>query len=155
MSKRRYDRRRMYKATGVGLIEREFGKRRFSLTSPLLASPLLAEPPSGRCLDSLLIGGEVKMFGDLYSMEDLFGFDRHKFPKSITYVRRGSRVFYNLCGLMQCMVAFLGEKRPERRWLPEPVRRQRVLTGVIKHAQDIGSEEVGEFVRQTLQPYLS
>jgi hypothetical protein len=148
MSKRRNDRRRRYKATGVGLIEREFGERRFSLTDPFLA-------PSGPCLDSLLNGDEVKMRGSVYCMEELFGFDRHKFPKSIIWVRRGRSVFYDLRSLMQCMVAFLGEKRPERRWLPEPVRRQRVLTGVIKRALDIGSEEVAEFVRQKLQPYLT
>jgi len=149
-SKKRYDRHRTYKATGVGLIEREFGEHRLSLSNPFPA-----DPPSGPCLDSLLAGGGVKMSRDLYSMEDLFGFDRHKFPKSIICVRRGRSVFYDLRGLMQCMVAFLGEKRPERNWLPEPVRRQRVLTGVIKRAQDVASEEVAEFVRRKLQPCLT
>jgi len=87
-------------------------------------------------------------------MEDLFGFDRHKFPKSITRIRRGRKVFYNLRSVMQCMVVFLEAHDPEQRWLAVPRWRQLVLTGIIKRAQDIGTKKVAEFVTKTLQPYL-
>ena len=94
------------------------------------------------------------MRDELNCMEDLFGFDRHEFPKSITSVRRGRTVFYNLDSVMQCMFFFLNEKRLERSWLLEPIRRQRVLTGVMSRAHEVGSKEVAEFVEQTLQPFL-
>lgn len=148
-SKKRYDRHRPYRSTCVGLIEREFGERRF-----LLTDPFSTEPPSGSCLDSLLRGGEVTMRKELYCMEALFGFDRHKFPKRIIFTRRDRSVFYNLHSVMQCMVFFLNEERSGKRWLPEPVRRQLVITGVIKRADDVGTKEVAAFVKQTLQPFL-
>src|SRR5437870_7611036 len=55
-SKKRYDRRRTYKAIGVGLIKREFGEHRLSLSNPFPA-----DPPSGPCLDSLLRSEERRV----------------------------------------------------------------------------------------------
>jgi hypothetical protein len=95
------------------------------------------------------------MRGGIDSLENLFGFDRHKFPKSIHSIRRHKTVFYNLRSVMQCMIFFLDDKLSDGRWLLDPSRRQLVLMGVIKRAEDVGSKEIAESVRQILQPYLT
>jgi len=149
-SKRRYDRGRAYEPKAIGLIESEFGELRFSWTDPFGE-----ETPSGPCLDAVLTGGEVKMAGDVYCLQSLFGFDRHWFPKSLVRNRRGRWVFYHLDSIMQCMLFFLDEKRSKRSWLQERSLRQRVLTGVIRRAEVVGSSEVAALVRQRLEPYVT
>src|SRR2546430_878042 len=85
-AKNRYDSGRKYRATGVGIIEREFSQK-------LTLNPFDDRPLSGPCLDKLFAGGEVKMSRGPYCLEDLFAMDRHKLPKNLPYVRRGRERF--------------------------------------------------------------
>jgi hypothetical protein len=76
-SKNTYEsRRRHYRG---GLIIKEFGT--FPRFRPL--DPHSITPPEGPCLDLLFSGGAIRMAGHVNSLENLFGVDRHRFPKSL------------------------------------------------------------------------
>ena len=148
-AKNRYDRGRKYRPTGVGIIEREFGE-------PMkLLDPSRRWPPWGPCLDTLFIGGTVKMWDDVYCLESLFGMDRHKFPKNLPGTRRGRERFYNLDAVMECMSRVLADERPTHRWLLKPTKRNIVLTGIMSRAQQVGSPEVAASVAKILIRHLT
>jgi len=147
-AKNRYDSGRKYRATGVGIIEREFSEK-------LTLNPFDNRPPSGPCLDKLFAGGEVKMSRGPYCLEDLFAMDRHKLPKNLPYVRRGRERFYQLKSVMECMDRALADKRLIHSWLPNPTKRSVVLSGLIAHVQEVGSAEVAKAVVIILSPYLT
>jgi len=146
-AKNQYDYGRRYRRRGAGLIEREFGERGSALFPSL--------PPGGPCLDELFRGGEVKMAGDLYCMQDLFGMDRHKAPKNLPFVRRGRQRNYNLHSVLQCMRRSLADTRPSHGWLPDPKKRQTVLTGVIARARSVAPQETQTAVLNALKPFLA
>lgn len=149
-SKNRYERRKRqhlrYRETG--LIEKEFGRRKGPF---LLTDPLARRPPTGPCLDVLLNLGEVPMSGEAYCLESLLGMDRHNFPKSLPRVRRGRRIFYGLRALIECIVTLIEKGK----WLPEPDRRNLVLSGIIQRARDIGQPKVATILEQIFRPYLT
>ena len=163
-SKNRYEKRRRqhlrYRETG--LIEEQFAirQRPFSssdpsnrppLTNPYLNVLLNGPRLSGSCLDVLLNFGYVPMSGEMYCLESLLGMDRHNFPKSLPYVRRGRRIFYKIPALIECILALVKKGK----WLPETDQRIVVLRGIIQRARDIGQPEVAAILEQVFGPYLA
>jgi hypothetical protein len=162
--KNRYERRKRqrFRYGEMGLIEEQFAirKRPFSLSDPSNRPPLTSpclnvllnrHPRTGPCLDVLLNFGYVPMSGEMYCLESLLGMDRHNFPKSLPYVRRGRRIFYDIRALITCIVALLEQGK----WLPETDRRTRGLSGIIQRARDIGQPEVAAILEQIFRPYLT
>lgn len=78
------------------------------------------------------------MSGRGSSLENLFGLDRHRFPKRLPTVRIGRQIEYPLIAVVRCMVALLAdEKRP---WLADPKLRNTVLRAIIERAAEKSSE---------------
>jgi hypothetical protein len=154
-SKNRYEKRRRqhlrYRETG--LIEKQFAicQRPFSSSNPWLNVLLNRPRLTGPCLDVLLNFGYVPMSGEMYCLESLLGMDRHNFPKSLPYVRRGRRIFYKIPALIECILALVKKGK----WLPETDRRIVVLRGIIQRARDIGQPEVAAILEQVFGPYLT
>jgi hypothetical protein len=103
------------------------------------------------CLDDLLEGKTVKMSGHGSSLENLFGLDRHRFPKNLTGVQTGREVGYNLTAVTQCMLALLGDKK--RPWLPDCKIRNMVLRGIIERARE-KSDELASALQEKFQVFL-
>jgi hypothetical protein len=144
-SQARYELKR--KGHREGLIAQQF--EGFLARQSALGQVLLG---SGRCdcLDDLLEGKTVKMAGYGSSLENLFGLDRHRFPKNLTRGRTG-RVGYNLTAVTQCMLALLGdEKQP---WLPDCKIRNMVLRGIIERARE-ESDELASALQEKFQAFL-
>jgi hypothetical protein len=152
-AKNRYERRRFWYRDG--LIERHFAKHTppSALLDPNL-SPLLSWQPTDSCLDILFRGGVVKMCGDWDSLENLFGVDRHRFPKSLPSKHRGRKVVYALDAAVECMIHLLANPDRYPQWLPEPKRRKIVLKGMIERARSFSSE-LANTLAGKLRPYLS
>jgi hypothetical protein len=145
ISKRRYDsRRREYRD---GLIEIQFG------TLPACFDPRLSAPPEGPCLDVLFRGGAIRMAGHRDSLENLFGEDRHRFPKSLLHERNGRTKVYYLDAFLECLIHLLTNKDGHKQWLPLPIQRELVVRGIIERAHGISSE-IGDLVEEKLRPYL-
>lgn len=160
-AKNRYEwRRRWYRD---GLIEKEFAKNKpasalvnrnlSSFSSPLL-SPVPSSQPTESCLDILFRGEFVKMCGDRDSLENLFGVDRHRFPKSLPNKRRGRKVVYELDAAVECMIHLLASQDRDPQWLPEPNRRKIALEAIIERAR-LFSSELANTLAGKLRPYLS
>jgi hypothetical protein len=155
ISKNYYEksRRKRWRDGGVGIIQEQFGLESSAIS---LLNPFDRSPPTGPCLDDLLKGGEVKMSGEMWSLETLFGVNRHRFPKSLPYVRRGRETYYDLRAFMKCLLSLLSCKAPHRAWLPDTDQRSRVLTGVIRRARDFGAgPELANILERMLRPYLN
>ena len=116
----------------IGLIEYEFGghaqARAFRRYDPI-------------CLDGIFMGYGVTM----ESLEILFGMERHRFPKGLSSVRDGRKIWYSAFAVVKIMDALLGEKllepKPQARggserklWPSEPDSRKRVLMGIANRA---------------------
>jgi hypothetical protein len=146
-SKNRYEyRRRYYRG---GLIIKEFGT--FPGFRPL--DPHLITPPEGPCLDLLFSGGAIRMAGHVDSLENLFGVDRHRFPKSLRHERNGRTKVYYLDAFIECLVHLLGNRDDHQQWLPEPAQRKLVLRGIIERAHRFSSQ-IGEMLAEKLRSYL-
>jgi hypothetical protein len=146
-SKNRYEyRRRYYRG---GLIIKEFGT--FPGFRPL--DPHLITPPEGPCLDLLFSGGTIRMAGHVDSLENLFGVDRHRFPKSLRHERNGRTKVYYLDAFIECLVHLLGNRDDHQQWLPEPAQRKLVLRGIIERAHRFSSQ-IGEMLAEKLRSYL-
>ena len=94
------------------------------------------------------------MCGDWDSLENLFGVDRHRFPKSLPSKRRGREVVYALDAAVECMIHLLTNPDGYPQWLPEPNRRKIVLKEIIKRARSFSSDLANTVVGK-LHPYLS
>jgi hypothetical protein len=127
---------RAYKGPGgVGLIEWEFGggAEAARRKSSLGWSGLPYEPT---CLDEILRGGfgerrtlpgtvnpltgeavVIDTLVDMRRLEDLFGLERHRFPKKLQLHRRrvGKEFVYEWRGVVEIMRALLKDKRSRRR----------------------------------------
>jgi hypothetical protein len=146
-SKNRYEsRRRHYRD---GLIIEEFGT--FPRLRPL--DPHLIKPPEGPCLDLLLSGGAIRMAGHVDSLENLFGVDRHRFPKSLRHERSGRIKIYYLDAFIECLIHLLENRDGHQQWLPEPTQRELVLRGIIERAHRFSSQ-IGEMLAKRLRSYL-
>jgi hypothetical protein len=146
-AKNRYESlRRRYRR---GLIEKQFG------TAPPLSAlnPLLSSRPTGPCLDILFSGGTVRMCGDMDSLENLLGVDRHRLPKSLPRKRSGRNVVYELDALIECMIRRLGDRDGGQKWLPEPRQRDLVVSGVVERARRYSPELAG-MLAEKFRPYL-
>ena len=145
-SKRKYDRcRGRYRE---GLIIKQFGSAPiFSLTTLRYVSP---ESP---CLDILFKGRGVRMAGQWDSLENLFGEERHTFPKSLPYKREGRTKLYYLDAFIKCLVHFLGGRAGRKQWLPEGIRGKVVLGRMIERAHRF-SPELAVKLLQKLRLYL-
>jgi hypothetical protein len=145
-SKNRYEFKR--KSYREGLIAQQFGGFLFH------QSALGAVLPASRkcdCLDELFEGKTIKMSGRGSSLQNLFGLDRHQFPKKLPIVRTGREIQYTLVAVIQCMVALLAnEKRP---WLPDPKIRNMILRGIIERARE-KSGELASALQEKLQRFL-
>ena len=145
-AKNRYDRGRKYYRTQAGRIERDFGEAKSWLSSP--------GAPSGPCLDELFKGGEIKMVRGMYCLQDLLGRGRQKIPRHLPSIHRGRECFYNLDSLLECMRRLLADDQANRGWLPDPVKRRIVLTGIMRRAQDVAPANVRAAVIKALTPFL-
>lgn len=130
-SKDRYEeRRRHYRR---GLIVKEFGTVPFATFDPRLL------PESqGSCLDILFNGKPVRMAGCAGSLEDLFGVDRHRFPKLRRPKGNGRGQVYKLDAFVQCLTHLLANRDGRQPWLPAGPQRDLVLRGIIERAVDTG-----------------
>jgi hypothetical protein len=149
-SKNRYEKRKRQhlRYSETGLIEKDFAIRERPF---LLSDPLNRLLPAGPCLDVLLNLGAVPMCGEAYCLESLLGMDRHNFPKSLPSVRRGRRIFYDLRALIACIVTLVEKGK----WLPEPDRRNLVLSGIIQRAKDLGQPKIAAILEKTFRSYLA
>jgi hypothetical protein len=146
-SKNRYEElRREYRD---GLIEEQFGRQQITTLDPSLASR-----PTGACLDILFSGGTVKMCGCSDSLENLFGVDRHRFPKSLPRERSGRTVVYRLDAFQQCLIHLLENRSDGEQWPREPSLRELVLRGIIERAHRFSSE-AADMLAGKLRPFLS
>lgn len=117
-AKQRYEeKRRRHKWDNTGEIEREFGSERLS-TFPSAFGPD-GTPPV--CLDALFRYEAVTTT----RLRELFGMDRHRFPRKLPCVSESKRTWYDLRAFLKIMDALLGEKprrkkqkrgRPRRVW---------------------------------------
>jgi len=146
-SKIRYDwRRRLYRQ---GLIIKQFG-RAPSLSLLDLHSKI---PPESPCLDILLSGEAIRMAGHWDSFENLFGEDRHRFPKSLRHERSGRTKVYYLNAFIECLIHLLANRDGGKQWLPQGLDRGVVLRGIIERANRF-SPEIGDMLAEKLRPYL-
>jgi hypothetical protein len=145
-SKCRYERRRrLYRE---GLVIKQFGRDpEFSLVNLQYMSP---ESP---CLDILFSGGAIRMAGHSDSLENLFGEDRHTFPKSLRHERSGRTKIYYLDAFMECLVYLLANRDGRKQWLPEGAQGERVLSGIIERAYR-HSPEIGDNLAEKLRPFI-
>jgi hypothetical protein len=145
-SKNRYEFKR--KGHREGLIEQQFGG--FVFRQSALGEVLHASRKFD-CLDELFEGKTIKMSGRGPSLENLFGLDRHRFPKKLPTVRTGREIEYTLVAVVQCMVALLAdEKRP---WLPDRKIRNTILRGIIEQARE-KSGELASILQEKFQMFL-
>ena len=146
-SEDRYEwRRRDYRD---GLIIQQFGMPRFSALVPNLRIA-----PDGQCLDILFSGGAIRMAGHFDSLENLFGVDRHAFPKRLRPKRSGRTKLYHLDAFIDCLVHLLANRDSNDQWLPEGGLRHLVLAGIIERAYE-HSPEIGASLAEKLRPHLS
>jgi hypothetical protein len=146
-SKSRYERhRRQYR---VGLIVKQFGRS----PSVGLLDPLSNVPTESPCLDILFSGGAVQMAGHWDSLENLFGVDRHRFPKSLPHKRIGRTKVYYLDAFMECLIHLLANREGDEQWLAEPTLRDLVLRRIIQRAHRL-SPGIGDMLAEKLRPYL-
>jgi hypothetical protein len=146
-SKNRYEsRRREYRDAS---IEEEFGRL---LPNPFIPNSFV--PSTGPCLDILFSGGDVRMAGCVNSLENLFGVDRHRFPKSLSPTRRGRNAVYDLVAFMECLIHLLKKRDGGTQWLPERRKRELVLAGIIERARRFSLELAGILAKK-LRPYRS
>jgi hypothetical protein len=146
-SKNRYEhRRREYRE---GLIVQQFG--RFPPFRTL--DPHSRRAPEGPCLDILFSGGAIRMAGHWDSLENLFGVDRHRFPKSLRHKRSGRTKVYYLDAFTECLIHLLENRDSLQQWLPEPTQRELVLRGIIERAHRC-SPEIGHILAEKLRQHL-
>jgi hypothetical protein len=146
-SKNRYEqRRREYRD---GLIIEQFGTQ-----LPNAFNQYSFGPSTGPCLDILFSGGDVRMAGCVNSLENLFGVDRHRFPKSLSPTRRGRNAVYDLVAFMECLIHLLKKRDGGTQWLPERRKRELVLAGIIERARRFSLELAGILAKK-LRPYRS
>jgi hypothetical protein len=146
-SKNRYEqRRRRYRR---GLIIEQFGT--WPPSSSLYPHPKTR--PQCPCLDILFSGGGIRMAGHWNSFENLFGEDRHRFPKSLHRKRSGRTDLYYLDAFIECLIHLVANRNGHGQWLPEPTQRNLVLTGLIERAYRY-SAEIGDSLAEKLRQYL-
>jgi hypothetical protein len=88
------------------------------------------------CLDDIFNGGRVNML----RLQELFGMERHQFPKKLPSIRKGRETLYDYRAVATIMDALLsGRVRKKRKrsgrpprmpWLNDPGLRTRVLNGI-------------------------
>jgi len=91
-------------------------------------------PPT--CLDGIFAGDRVNML----RLQELFGKERHQFPKKLPSISKGRETWYDYRAVAMIMDALLSEKRQQKRngsgrpprkpWLNDPRSRTRVLRGI-------------------------
>jgi hypothetical protein len=155
ISKRKHDRKRAW--TGdVGLIEREFGggledewrKRMQQFPPALWPDHPIYKPPAPTCLDDIFAGDPVKML----RLQELFGMDRHRFPKELPYRKEGTGKVYDWEAVVQIMDSLLNEKPRKRKgsgrgrlprmpWLNDPDPRATVLKGIEARINSLSVQE--------------
>jgi len=131
-----------------GAIEREFSAR-----SALLS--LYPLPVTGPCLDKIFYGGRYKMSGAVDSLQWLFGLSRKKLSMARPAIKKGRESFYCYRAVLACMEALLKQAGPNAYWLPDPVRRQTVLTGVVFRARGEAKPRIRKAFERKLLPYLT
>jgi hypothetical protein len=88
------------------------------------------------CLDDIFNGGRVNML----RLQELFGMERHQFPKKLPSIRKGRETLYDYRAVVMIMDALLSGKIRRKRkrsgrptqmpWLNGPSLRTRVLSGI-------------------------
>ena len=150
-AKNRHERLRRNYIIRPGWIEREFAERSgYSLLNPDNDLPL-----TGPCLDEVFHGGFVKMCYKTYSLQSLFGLRRKKLCAAGRPIRRGRETLYGYAAILRCMVTLLRQSGPAAPWLPDPARRQTVLSGVLFRARQEGTPEIRDAFTKALAPFLS
>jgi hypothetical protein len=146
-SKNRYEqRRRRYRR---GLIIEQFGT--WPPSSSLYPHPNTR--PQGPCLDILFSEGGIRMAGHWSSFENLFGEDRHRYPKSLRHERSGRTKVYYLDAFIECLIHLLANRDSGEQWLPDRTQREIVLRGIIERAYRF-SPEIGDMLAEKLRSYL-
>jgi hypothetical protein len=96
----------------------------------------LKDPAIPTCLDNIFRAGLVNML----RLEELFGRERHQFPKNLPNISKGRETFYDYRAVVTIMNALLTEKSREKSgksgrppripWLNDARLRMRVLSGI-------------------------
>jgi len=145
-SKRNYDRRRS--SYREGLIIKQFGSDPiFDLVDLKYVSP---ESP---CLDILFKGRGVRRAGTWDSLENLFGEDRHTFPKSLPSRRQGRIRLHYADAFIECLIHLLAGRAGRKQWLPEGDRGKLVLGRMIVRAHRFSPKLATKLIEK-LRPYL-
>ena len=174
--------RRVYRPSGAGLIEEEFdGAGEAKWKEGLLGLSGLAYEP--KCLDEILRGGVgegrtlpgvtspvtggpvvIDTLTTMRRLEELFGLERHRFPKKLPWRRVGREVVYDWGAVVAIMRALLKENRKRRkkrgpavrRWLEKPVVRSRVLSGIEERIKAGGATgEIADAFLSVIQEFRS
>ncbi len=142
--------RRSY-VTTPGWIERQFAERPHSV----LLGPYNSLPPTGPCLDDVFHRGAIQMCNGDYSLQSLFGLRRKKLTAAGKGNRRGREIFYDYRDVLACMDALLKQTGSNAYWLPDPDRRQTVLTGILFRARQEAKPTIRRRFEKTLVPHLN
>ncbi len=138
-------RRRRYRE---GLIIKQFGR-----PPTVSLVDLSYVPEESPCLDILFKGGGIRMAGEWYSLENLFGQDRHRFPKPLRHEPSGRTKLYYLNAFTECLIFLVANRDGGKQWLPEGPQREHVLKGIIERAHRFSSK-MGEKLGEKLRPFL-
>jgi hypothetical protein len=147
-AKNRYEHVERSYISKPGAIEREFSAR-----SALLS--LYPLPVTGPCLDKIFHGGRYKMSGAVDSLQWLFGLSRKKLSMARPAIKKGRENFYGYRAVLACMEALLKQAGPNAYWLPDPARRQTVLTGVVFRARREAKPRIRKAFERKLLLYLT
>ena len=131
-----------------GAIEREF-------SAPSGLGSLYPLLVTGLCLDKIFHGGRYKMSGAVDSLQWLFGLSRKKLSMARPPITKGREISYDYRAVLACMEALLKQAGPNAYWLPDPARRQIVLTGIVFRARQEAKPRIRKAFERKLVPYLT
>lgn len=93
------------------------------------------------------------MAGCVDSLENLFGIDRHRFPKSLPHKRNGRNKIYGLPALTECLIHLLAKSDVREQWPAKPGQRPLIVVGIIERARRF-SPELAETMMEKLRSYV-
>jgi hypothetical protein len=143
--------RRGYNRDGVGEIERQFGLG-YTLSSAL-------SPFGPYCLDEIFKAAAVNM----RRLQELFGMERHRFPKKLRTFERGRETLYDYRAVVKIMKTLLKEDLGEkpvrgktRRLWPRADLRTRVLSGIAARIKIVPTKKkIATAFVNMIRPHLA
>jgi hypothetical protein len=139
-AKQKYESKRRSKWLGIGEIKSQFASAK---TAQILCA--LGPSHSAYCLDDIFAGRGVSM----RRLQELFGMDRHRFPKKLVPIKDGRETRYDYRAVAKIMDALLSERLKKRKmrtgrsprvpWLHDRDVRTRVLNGIKERIESVST----------------